>query len=452
MKANVAKKPKDQKRLPSARRIPQVALLLETSTEYGRGLLRGILRYSHLHGPWDLYVAPGHLNQVFPKTTTWRGTGIIARIRSEEMERLIKTTGLPFVASSLRESRPLGSGPGYGEIRTNSAAIARMAAEHLLHAGFRSFAFCGFANLNWSAIRERAFTNFFVERGYSCFVHRITEANWMQRPNWIESWDYEQPIMIRWLKSLPKPVGLMTCNDACGREVLQACASAGLRVPDEVAVVGVDNDEMMCELSNPPLTSVALDLAKAGYEAAFLLDRLMCGEAVKDPVVWVGPSRIAVRRSSDVLVQEDPVIARAIRFIRDHARENLGVPNVAEEAGVSRRTLERRFFRALNRSVHSEIMRSRLERAKELLLETGLTCQRIAVEAGFGSVKTFNREFGRVEGTTPQGFRHRTRGAGSSESSRVNALRFAPNPPGRGPQLKRAFDGQQATREGETAS
>ncbi|HET7842445.1 MAG TPA: substrate-binding domain-containing protein, partial [Terriglobia bacterium] len=351
---------------------------------------------------------------------------------------------------SLRESRPLASGQGYGEIRTNSAAIAKMAAEHLLHAGFRSFAFCGFANLNWSAIRERAFTQFFNERGFSCFVHRITEANWMQRPNWIESWDYEQPIMVRWLKSLPKPVGLMTCNDACGREVLQACASAGLRVPDEVAVVGVDNDEMMCELSNPPLTSVALDLTKAGYEAAYLLDRLMSLEPVKDRVVWVGPSRITLRRSSDALVQEDPVIARALRFIRDHARENLGVPNVAEEAGVSRRTLERRFFRALSRSVHSEIMRSRLERAKELLLETGLTCQRIAVESGFGSVKTFNREFGRVEGTTPQGFRRKTRGTISGETSRVNPLRSSRDLPG--PGLRQTFDGHRETSDSRTAS
>ncbi|MGE5325470.1 MAG: substrate-binding domain-containing protein [Deltaproteobacteria bacterium] len=401
---------------PKARSTPQVALLLETSTEFGRGLLRGILRYSHLHGPWDLYVAPGHLNQALPKVTDWKGTGIIARMRSEEMGRLIRETGLPFVASSLRESGEPAYRSGYGEIRTDSEAIAQMAAEHLLQAGFRSFAFCGFANLNWSAQREKSIVQLLKERGYGCPTHRLAEANWMQRPNWIESWNHEQPILIKWLQSLPMPVGLMTCNDACGREVLQACAAAGLHVPDQVAVVGVDNDEMMCELSNPPLSSVALDLSKAGYEAAHLLDALMSGLPAKEKVVWVRPTRVAVRGSSDVVVQDDPVIARALQFIREHARENLGVGNIAEGTGVSRRTLERRFYRAIHRTVHSEIMRSHLDRAKQLLLETDLPCHRIAIEAGFGSLKTFNREFGRREGVTPQNFRRGANGAASRKA------------------------------------
>lgn len=395
------------------RLTPQVALLLETSTEYGRGLLRGILRYSHLHGPWDLYVAPGHLNQALPKVTAWQGTGIIARMHSDEMGRLIRETKLPFVASSLRESGEPVFGERFGEIRTDSEAIAKVAAEHLLDAGFRSFAFCGFERSNWSALREKAFVEFLKERGFACHRHRITEANWMQRPNWIESWHNEQPILVKWLQELPRPLGMMACNDACGREVLQACTAAGLRVPDEVAVVGVDNDEMLCELSSPPLSSVALDLTKAGYEAAQLLDSLMNGQAVRERLVWVEPTRVAVRRSSDVVVQEDPVIARALQFIRDHARENLGVGNVAEDAGVSRRTLERRFYRALHRTVHSEIMRSHLDRAKVLLLETDLPCHRIASEAGFGSLKTFNREFGRKEGATPLSFRRGSNGSGT---------------------------------------
>lgn len=412
-----------------ARRTPQVALLLETSTEYGRGLLRGILRYSHLHGPWDLYVAPGHLNQALPKVTDWRGTGIIARMGSEEMGRLIRETGLPFVASSLRESGEPTYRAGYGEIRTDSAAIAQMAAEHLIQAGFRNFAFCGFGNLNWSAQREKSIVQFLKERGYPCPAHRLTEANWMQRPNWIESWNHEQPILVKWLQSFPKPVGLMTCNDACGREVLQACGAAGLHVPDQVAVVGVDNDEMMCELSNPPLSSVALDLSKAGYEAAQLLDALMSGQPVKEKVVWVRPTRVAVRGSSDVVVQDDPVIARALQFIREHARENLGVGNIAEGAGVSRRTLERRFYRAIHRTVHSEIMRSHLDRAKQLLLETDLPCHRIAMEAGFGSLKTFNREFGRREGATPQNFRRGANGAASRKSTGENPAGVNPPQP-----------------------
>ncbi len=422
---------KTDRRMP---RTPQVALLLETSTEYGRGLLRGILRYSRLHGPWSLHVAPGHLDQALPKSKSWCGTGIIARIRSPEMEKMILSTRLPFVASSLSESRPPVAGSNFAEIRTDSEGIAMMGAAHLLEAGFRSFAFCGFTNCHWSTVRENAFIQFSKEKGYVCSAHRIPLANWMQRPNWIASWQHEQPIMVKWLKSLTKPAGLMACNDVCGREVLQACASAGLNVPDEVAVVGVDNDEMMCELSNPPLSSVALDVESAGYKAARLLDQLMRGQKAVERVVWVGPTHVATRRSSYVIAQEDSLVARALQIIRERARHTLSVYDVTEGLGVSRRTLERRFFRAIGRTVLSEIMRCHLQRAKQLLLETDLPCHKVAAEAGFGSQKTFNRTFSCKEGTTPQNFRRRSKTMAMRPVPEVRSpfpeLRWAP--PSRG--------------------
>ncbi len=385
--------------------MPQVALLLETSTEYGRGLLRGIVRYSRLHGPWSLYVAPGHLEQALPKAKSWSGSGIIARIRSPEMAKLIRATRVPFVASSLDESRASARGDKFGEIRTNSAAIGRMAAEHLVGRGLRHFAFCGFVGCAWALHREEAFCRYLKERGYHCLPHQIDLANWMQRPGWIENWEDEQPILMRWLKSLPKPVGLMACNDICGREVLQACAAAGLRVPDDVAVVGVDNDELMCELSSPSLSSVALDLEKAGYEAARLLDNLMSGQLTGGHLVHVEPVYVVSRLSTEVIVQDDTHIASALRFIRNHAARPIGVPDVVEHLGVSRRTLERKFSRALGRSIAAEITQSRLERAKRLLLETDMPSHRVAVGAGFGSVKTFNRVFRRAAGVPPRSFR-----------------------------------------------
>lgn len=390
--------------------VPQVALLLETSTEYGRGLLRGILRYARLHGPWSLSVAPGHFDQVLPKAKSWKGTGIIARIRSPETEKLIRATRLPFVASTLSESRPPLASGRFGDIRTDSAAIARMGATHLLEAGLHHFGFCGFANCHWSAVREREFSEWVKHTSYTCSTHRITTANWMQRPNWIESWEHERPIMARWLKSLPKPVGIMACNDACGREVLQVCTSEGLRIPDEVAVVGVDNDEMMCELSSPPLSSVALDLEKAGYDAARLLDGFMTGHTNGGgQVVQVEPTHVVTRRSSDVIVQEDSLVAGALRFIRDHAKHTMSVALIADELRVSRRTLERRFLRSMGRTILSEIIHSHLSRAKQLLVETDLPCHKVAVESGFGSLKSFNRSFNLKEGTTPQTFRLRSK-------------------------------------------
>jgi len=389
----------------SINRVPHVGLLLETSTEYGRGLLRGILRYSRLHGPWSLYVAPGHVEQLLPMATSWSGTGIIARIRSPEMVNLIRATGLPFVAASLDAPLASGCGDKFGDIRTNCVAIARMAAAHLVEKSLRHFAFCGFLGCAWSGLREEAFARYLRGQGFPCLARRIELAAWMQRPHWIENWEDEQPILVDWLKSLPKPVGLMACNDICGREVLQACATAGLRVPDDVSVVGVDNDEMMCELSSPPLSSVALDLEKAGYEAAGLLDGLMSGSLAGGHVVQVEPVYVATRQSSDVIPQDDPCIAKALRFIKDYAGQAIGVPNVVEHVGLSRRALERRFSRALGRSISSEITQSRLKRAKRLLLETDLPSYRVAAGSGFGSIKTFNRVFRRTAGVSPRRFR-----------------------------------------------
>ncbi len=394
----------------SSSHSPQVALLLETSTEYGRGLLRGVLRYSRLHGPWFLHVAPGHLEQALPNGRAGKLDGIIARIRSRKVERRVHSLQLPCVVSSLGEWRPRLSLARVGEIRTDSASIARMVAAHLLEAGFRRFAFCGFVGCHWSTRRERAFAEATQERGFECSAHRITLASWMQRPNWMKTWQHEQPPMVRWLKSLRRPVGLMACNDVCGREVLQACVTAGLKVPDEVAVVGVDDDEMICDLSSPPLSSVALDLERAGYEAALLLDRLMKGQVSRGEV-WVRPTHVVSRLSSDAIAHEDPVVARALQLVRDRANQNLAVSDVYEEVGVSRRTLERRFMRAINRTVLSEILRRRLDRAKRLLLETDMPCYAVADEAGFGSLNTFNRAFGRWEGTTAQTFREVSRPA-----------------------------------------
>jgi len=393
------------KRSHSITVIPQVALLLETSTQYGRVLLRGIVRYSRLHKPWSLYVAPGHLEQVLPKAKSWSGTGIIARVRSPAMAKIIRATRLPFVASSLDEFRSSQRGDKVGEIRTNSAAIAQMAATHLVERGLRHFAFCGFAGCAWSMRREEAFSQYLRDRGFRCQAHRIELANWMHRPNWIEKWEYEQPVLVNWLKSLPKPVGLMACNDTCGREVLQASAAAGLRVPDEVAVVGVDNDELMCELSTPPLSSVVLELEKAGYEAASLLSSLMSGHLTGNHLVQVEPVCVVTRQSTEVIAQDDPCVATALRFIKNATGQAINVPAVVEQVALSRRTLERRFFRALGRSILSEITRCQLERAKRLLLETDLPSYRVAAAAGFGTTKTFNRAFRRATGVFPTRFR-----------------------------------------------
>jgi len=198
----------------------------------------------------------------------------------------------------------------------------------------------------------------------------------------------------------------MACNDMCGRQVLEACGAAGVRVPGHVAVVGVDNDELMCELCEPSLSSVALDLERAGYQAAHLLDEIMLAELKQQRhIVPVKPLWVVTRRSSDLIIKDDLLVGEALRFIKDHAAQNIGVPDVVQQLGVSRRTLERHFFKAIGSSILTAINRYRLDRAKGLLHETGLPAYRIASEAGFANVRMFKRIFRRAERCSPETFR-----------------------------------------------
>lgn len=389
--------------------MPQVTLLLDMSTEYGRGLLRGIFRYSRLHGPWFFSVGHKHLDQVMRKGQSQRRMGIIAPIPSPEMERLIRSTHLPSVASCLSKRGCLAAQNNSGEICINCLAIARLVFSYLVQRGFRSFAFCGFANNQCSSALEKVFIPLASQAGYPCSAQHITVANSMQHPNLIRDLRREQLRLIKWLRSLSKPVGLLACDDSCGGEVLRACKRAELKVPDDVAVVGVGNDNIMCDLSSPPLSSVALDLERAGYEVALLLEQLMSRKSARRRLVRVEPTVIVTRLSSDVIAQEDPLVGEALRFIREHVRQPFKVSDLAREVRVSRRTLERRFAYALGRPLLSEILHCRLQRAKQLLLETHLPCWEIAIAAGFGSLKTFNRNFSQREGTPPHKFRHELR-------------------------------------------
>jgi LacI family transcriptional regulator len=394
-------------------RVPKVALLWTISNHFGRALVHGIARYARLHTPWSLYMCSGDFERGRPRLEF---TGALAESCSAEEIEYIKGMGIPVVLGE-PNTEELAVGNllrGVSTIATDSPAIANMAADHLVGQGLRSFAFCGIQNCPWSLKREQAFCGRIGEIGFPCERHRINVGDWPRQGDWTREWPAEQSRLSLWLKSLPRQTGLIACNDMCGRHVLEACREARVRVPDHIAVVGVGNDDLACELSHPPLSSVALDVEKAGYEAAHLLDALMSG-AIKNGVhvVPVSPLWVALRGSSNVIVPGDFMVADALRFVEDHAKRGIGVPDVVSEMGVSRRTMERRFFRATGRSILTEIKRARLDCARRLLQETDLPMYRVAMEAGFSSTRMLNRILRRVEGCSPGAYRlHLNRGRG----------------------------------------
>jgi LacI family transcriptional regulator len=399
---------------------PRVVLLMIPFAGYDRGLLQGIARYAQLHAPWVFCLSgdyPGvplvpsdstavemlHLRPARKSTSgasfhlrRLGATGFIGRIPTPAIGRTVLASGLPAVAIDLTDHQLADDNPlsKISEICADSHRVGRIGAEHLLERGFTHFAFCGYAGRNWSERRQRGFCERLQERGFSCNVYEP------RRRTTAISWHQEQPLLSDWLKSLPKPAGIMTCNDIRGRQVIEACLPVGLRVPDDVAVVGVDEDRLLCDLANPPLSSVALNLERAGYQAAELLDGLMSGRIQKPQRILVEAMWVIPRRSTDVVAIEDRHVATGVRFIRDNFRRAITVDDVVKEAHISRRGLEIRFQNSLGRSIRQEIQQARLTWSKKLLVETNLSAGKIAELSGFSSLSYMSSVFQRELGLT----------------------------------------------------
>ncbi len=347
---------------------PRVALLIETARSYGRGMLRGIVRYSRLHGPWAFYLTPGDFAQALPQMKQWGGTGAIARIETPAVAKAILAANVPTIALDLSDLQRAPGNPlsQLSQVESDSEGAARLAAEHLLERGFRDYAFVGLAGRVWSDRRERSYCATIRQAGFSTHVY-LPPPRKQDR-----QWDRAQGHLAAWLAALPKPAGLMACDDYRGREVLEACRLADIQVPEEIAVVGVDNDELLCELADPPLSSVAMNTQQGGYRTAELLDQLMRRKIRKPRHLVVEPLHVVTRRSTDIVAMEDRCVAAALNFIHHQAGRPIQIDDVVRHVAVSRRALEIRFRETLGRTILSEIQRIRLQRAKRLLLETDL--------------------------------------------------------------------------------
>ena len=361
--------------------LPKVILLLETSRAFGRDLLHGIARYSKLHGPWAFYREPRNLRSHIPHLKNWHATGIIMRnsIVSRELFGLKIPTIMVLHHSSLPGNLPT--------VTTDSYNVSKLAAEHLLGSGLQSFAFCGFDEIFWSNDRKVYFKKFIEDAGFKLFVYGEG------RSKKYKTWEKEQSYMSEWLKTLPKPIGIMACNDDRGNHVLEACKIANLNVPEEVSVIGVDNDTLICDLSDPPLTSIALNTEAAGYAAAELLDKLMHNKHVQKTEIMVSASHVARRQSTDILAVEDSDVAEAIRFIRQNAKLKIRVNDVVGKTCLSRRSLESRFRKLIHRSIQEEIRKVRTDLIAQMLVETNLPISEITAKFDFTDQEHISRYF-----------------------------------------------------------
>jgi LacI family transcriptional regulator len=377
----------------------RIGLVLGSHGEANRAVARGVAAFARMGREWifnAIDLVPGQV----PTLARWRPDGVLAMVVDPILGEAVCEIGVPLVNTA-----KLYSHPQLPRVDHDDLAIGRLAARHFLDRGFRSFGFLGLPLLPFSLDRERGYRETVEAAGFSCESAMIAGETSLHNAS---GWPDDPQAIGRWLKRLAKPVAVMACSDWHGWRVAELCRDRGIRVPEDVALIGVDNDEPWCSLSHPPLSSVITNAERIGYEAADLLMRLM---ESKRPLaaapLELPPIGVLTRRSSDTVAIDDREVAIAARFIREQAHRPITVTDVLDATATGRRSLERRFRRSVGRSIGQEIRLAHVQKAKDLLSRTDLAMSQVAYLSGFTNAKRFSETFGRVEGVSPASYRAR---------------------------------------------
>lgn len=388
----------------SKKKAKSVAVIVGVATSYGREVLQGISQYSKENGPWYIHLDHEFSRWQFPTwLKSWRGDGIISRISSKEMFDFSQKTGIPVIDLNERTSSL-----GLPFLYNDQQAVGRLAAEHLLERQYTSFGFIGQKGYLWSDERLKGFSDQVISQGYHCAVfkgHPFDDRKMDLREYRNNVWEKERPKIRQWLQKLPKPVGILACNSFRGIQLIEEARYAGLSVPEETAIIAGDNESIICEMVSPTLSGVILNAKEIGYRASSLLDRAMNGEDLKAGQWYVPPVGIALRTSTELASITNPLIQKSLEFIRQNARFDISVPDVALNIGISVSKLQKLFRLELNRTVLDQILDSKINIAKILLKTTSLSIEQIAFKSGFNHPQRLSEAFLRRTGIRPGKFR-----------------------------------------------
>ncbi len=378
--------------------IPRAGILMQASRSYERGLLRGIASYARLHGPWQFYrqlpEISGGTQNLSAELEIWKPDGLI--IREGDYTETALQAKVPCLYAPA--TKPLDK---LSNIITNDFAVGQMAAAHLIECGFKHFAYCGMdARYFWSRNRRDGFISTLSEYGFKADIYQRKKRGAIH-------WSHDISALSDWISSLPSPLGMMVCNDDFTLLASEACKIAKRQIPEDIAIIGVGNDEAICDLATVSLSSIKLATEQAGYRAAELLHNLMHKIETTNRDIIVEPISVIKRHSTDILALDDRHIADALRFIRNHTSRPIHVDDVIKAIPLSRRALYNRFKRATGSSIYEYITRSRLDAFTKLLLETNLSISEISNSMQFPDEKNVARYFRKIKGITPNAYRQK---------------------------------------------
>lgn len=378
------------------RGLRRILIVTELSFPHGRGVLRGVNRFARPSRPWVFLTCPPWL-PTLDAALTWRPDGIIAQAFNRPVADRLRQLSIPVVTvSNSFADLTLPT------VTNDDEAIGRLGAQYLLDRGFRHFGYVGSRSEAFSLARGHEFTQLVRDAG---FDGRLLLSDRFEASPALFAQILDR--LGRWLRALPKPAAVFAATDRHGLLVTQACHAVGLAVPEQVAVLGVDDDELTCQWSHPPLSSIRTATRVIGFQAADLLERLMEGRPPPAAPGRIAPIGVVTRQSTDVLAIEDPHLAQAIRYIASHYAQRINAGDVAAAVSLSRRSLERRFRDHLRRSILDEIHRVRVARAQQMLVDTHRPVPEVAASCGFRDAQHFWDVFRRRTGEAPADFRRR---------------------------------------------
>ncbi len=367
-----------------------IGLDIAIDDAYTRGIARGIIQYGKKNIGWNLLGS----DWMFASHAGENLDGIISRIESQEQIQKLKKYQVPIidVAGALKYS-------GFFEVHNDEFETGQKAGRYLLSLGFEHFAWVGVSNARWSSYRYEGFRSVL-----SPTVKKIQSYMIKKDLPWWEKLDFELETLCYWLGGLDHPTALFAANDTIGLKITHACAAANIQVPNDIAILGVDNEDILCELANPSLSSIRVDCESIGFKAAELLSNLIhpTGKNFQNLAHQVvSPLNIVERESTRMIVAKDPFVEKALNFIKNRAHKGITVNDIIQEIPISRRSLEQKFLFEMKKTLHQEIIETKLKHSKILLKTTSHSLDIIAQKSGFGSLQRFHTQFKKVESITP---------------------------------------------------